>query len=105
MQYGYCVAVWAEAAPTIPNPPIASSAKKIKRILPTHSFSLAFPILSNERRCYYAKTASPTMSTQRPENVIAGHIKWTGHRSGPKPTIRIITRQAQLLIILWKQVA
>jgi hypothetical protein len=26
---------------------------------------------------------------QRPENVIAGHIKWTGYRSGPKPTIRI----------------
>jgi hypothetical protein len=24
---------------------------------------------------------------QRPENVIAGHIKWSG--SGPKPTIRI----------------
>jgi hypothetical protein len=26
---------------------------------------------------------------QRPENVIAGHIKWTGYRSGPKATIRI----------------
>lgn len=26
---------------------------------------------------------------QRPENVIAGHIKWTGYRTGPKPTIRI----------------
>jgi hypothetical protein len=26
---------------------------------------------------------------QRPENVIAGHIKWTGYRLGPKPTIRI----------------
>ncbi|MGL3214243.1 hypothetical protein [Bradyrhizobium sp. BR 1433] len=26
---------------------------------------------------------------QRPENVIAGHIKWTGHRTGSKPTIRI----------------
>jgi hypothetical protein len=26
---------------------------------------------------------------QRPENVIAGHIKWTGYRIGPKPTIRI----------------
>ena len=26
---------------------------------------------------------------QRPENLIAGHIKWTGYRSGPKPTIRI----------------
>jgi hypothetical protein len=26
---------------------------------------------------------------QRPENVIAGHIKWSGYRSGPKPTIRI----------------
>src|SRR4030088_313964 len=25
----------------------------------------------------------------RPENVIAGHIKWTGYRTGPKPTIRI----------------
>ncbi|WP_342727321.1 hypothetical protein AAFG07_11235 [Bradyrhizobium sp. B097] len=26
---------------------------------------------------------------QRPENVIAGHIKWTDYRTGPKPTIRI----------------
>ena len=26
---------------------------------------------------------------QRPENVIAGHIKWTGYRTGPKSTIRI----------------
>jgi hypothetical protein len=26
---------------------------------------------------------------QRPENVIAGHIKWAGYRTGPKPTIRI----------------
>jgi hypothetical protein len=26
---------------------------------------------------------------QRPENVIAGHIKWTGYRTEPKPTIRI----------------
>jgi hypothetical protein len=26
---------------------------------------------------------------QRPENVIAGHVKWTGYRTGPKPTIRI----------------
>lgn len=26
---------------------------------------------------------------QRPENVIAGHIKWTGYRTGHKPTIRI----------------
>ena len=26
---------------------------------------------------------------QRPENVIAGHIKWTGYRTGPKPTIQI----------------
>jgi len=26
---------------------------------------------------------------QRPENVIAGHIKWTGYRTGPKPTIRV----------------
>lgn len=26
---------------------------------------------------------------QRPENVIAGHIKWSGYRTGPKPTIRI----------------
>jgi hypothetical protein len=25
---------------------------------------------------------------QRPENVIAGHIRWTGYRSG-KPTIRV----------------
>ena len=26
---------------------------------------------------------------QRPENVIAGHIKWTGYRTGPKPAIQI----------------
>jgi hypothetical protein len=26
---------------------------------------------------------------QRPENVIAGHVKWSGYRAGPKPTIRI----------------
>jgi hypothetical protein len=26
---------------------------------------------------------------QRPENVIAGHIKWSGYRTGPKPTICI----------------
>jgi len=26
---------------------------------------------------------------QRPENVIAGHIKWSGYRTGSKPTIRI----------------
>ena len=26
---------------------------------------------------------------QRPEDVIAGHIKWTGCRTGPKPTIRV----------------
>ena len=26
---------------------------------------------------------------QRPENVIAGHIKWSGYRTGLKPTIRI----------------
>jgi hypothetical protein len=26
---------------------------------------------------------------QRPENVIAGHIKWTGYRAGPVPTIQI----------------
>jgi hypothetical protein len=26
---------------------------------------------------------------QRPENVIAGHIKWIGYRTGYKPTIRI----------------
>ena len=26
---------------------------------------------------------------QRPENVIAGHIRWSGYRTGPKPTIRI----------------
>jgi hypothetical protein len=26
---------------------------------------------------------------QRPENVVAGHIKWTGYRTGSKPTIRI----------------
>ncbi|MCD9110265.1 hypothetical protein [Bradyrhizobium japonicum] len=26
---------------------------------------------------------------QRPENVVGGHIKWTGYRSGKKPTIRI----------------
>ncbi|MCK1578581.1 hypothetical protein IVB03_03025 [Bradyrhizobium sp. 168] len=26
---------------------------------------------------------------QRPENVIAGHVKWTGYRTGQKPTIRI----------------
>ena len=26
---------------------------------------------------------------RRPENVIAGHVKWSGYRTGPKPTIRI----------------
>ncbi|WP_441258965.1 hypothetical protein AB7008_15060 [Bradyrhizobium sp. 521_C7_N1_3] len=26
---------------------------------------------------------------QRPENVVAGHIKWSGYRTGPRPTIRI----------------
>ena len=26
---------------------------------------------------------------QRPENVIEGHIKWSGYRSGPKPSIRV----------------
>ena len=26
---------------------------------------------------------------QRPENVIAGHIRWSSFRTGPKPTIRI----------------
>jgi integrase len=26
---------------------------------------------------------------QRPENVIAGHIKWSGYRSGTKPTIQV----------------
>ena len=26
---------------------------------------------------------------QRPENVIAGHIKWTGYRQGNPPTIQI----------------
>jgi hypothetical protein len=26
---------------------------------------------------------------QRPENVIAGHIKWSGYRIGTKPTIQI----------------
>jgi hypothetical protein len=26
---------------------------------------------------------------QRPENVIAGHIKWSGYRTGSKPTVRI----------------
>jgi len=26
---------------------------------------------------------------QRPENVIAGHIKWSGYRTGPKPTIQV----------------
>jgi hypothetical protein len=26
---------------------------------------------------------------QRPENLIAGYVKWTGYRSGPKPTIRV----------------
>jgi hypothetical protein len=26
---------------------------------------------------------------QRPENVIAGHIKWSGYRTSPKPTIQI----------------
>lgn len=26
---------------------------------------------------------------QRPENVIAGHIKWSGYRNGPTPTIQI----------------
>lgn len=26
---------------------------------------------------------------QRPENVIAGHVKWSGYRTGPKPTIQI----------------
>jgi hypothetical protein len=26
---------------------------------------------------------------QRPENVVTGHIKWSGYRTGPKPTIRI----------------
>lgn len=26
---------------------------------------------------------------QRPENVIAGHVKWPGYRTGPEPTIRI----------------
>ena len=26
---------------------------------------------------------------QRPKNVVAGHIKWTGYRTGSKPTIRI----------------
>jgi len=26
---------------------------------------------------------------QRPENVIAGHIKWSGYRTGPTPTIQI----------------
>jgi len=26
---------------------------------------------------------------KRPENAVAGHIKWTGYRTGPKPTIRI----------------
>jgi len=25
---------------------------------------------------------------QHPENVIAGHEKWTGYRTGAKPTIR-----------------
>ena len=28
---------------------------------------------------------------QRPENVVAGHIKWTGYRTGCEPTIRIET--------------
>jgi hypothetical protein len=26
---------------------------------------------------------------ERPENLIAGHTKWAGCQSGPKPTIRI----------------
>jgi hypothetical protein len=26
---------------------------------------------------------------QRPENVVAGHIKWSGYRTGPSPTIQI----------------
>jgi hypothetical protein len=26
---------------------------------------------------------------QRPENVVAGHIKWSGYRTGPSPTIQV----------------
>jgi hypothetical protein len=35
MQYGYCVAVWAEQGPANPNPTIVSNTIKIPRI--THS--------------------------------------------------------------------
>jgi hypothetical protein len=35
---------------------------------------------------------------QRPENVIAGHIKWSGYRTGPKATIRIEHHKTGVII-------
>lgn len=35
---------------------------------------------------------------QRPENVIAGHVKWTGYRTGPRPTIQILHHKTGVTI-------
>lgn len=35
---------------------------------------------------------------QRPENVIAGHVKWTGYRTGPSPTIQIVHHKTGVTI-------
>lgn len=35
---------------------------------------------------------------QRPENVIAGHVKWTGYRTGPRPTIQIVHHKTGVTI-------
>jgi hypothetical protein len=78
----------------VPNPWIGVTMKtRVKKIKPAATRKQVYRFANGciergESECAAAAVICFEW-LQRPENVIAGHVKWSGYRTGPVPTIQI----------------
>lgn len=93
----------AEFARDIPNPWSGTTMKT--RVVQTKPAATRDQVYAFARGC--VKRGQPECGAaaviafewlQRPENVIAGHVKWTGYRTGSHPTIQIEHHKTGMVI-------
>ena len=93
----------AEFARDIPNPwPGTTMKTRVAQIKPAATRDQVYTfargcIDRGEPECGAAEVIAFEW-LQRPENVIAGHVKWTGYRTGPRPTIQIVHHKTGVTI-------
>ena len=93
----------AEFAKDIPNPWPGTTMKT--RVVQTKPAATRAQVYAFARGCvergepeFGAAAVIAFEWLQRPENVIAGHVEWTGYRIGPRPTIQIVHHKTGVTI-------